>query len=441
MTSAAVPLVDARGATRALYLLTVTRWFPVGLTVGIFVLVQTTRGLTVAEAATILSVTGLTTFLLELPTSGFADAVGRRPVYLAAAAVNVVAGVAYALADSFVTFAVAAVLMGAFRALDSGPLEAWFVDAVHTERPGADVDQQLSRAGTILGGSIAVGALLSGGLVWWDPAARLGHPGHALDTAVWVFAVLNVVHLVASALLVREPRAGGSRSERFAGALREGRRSPQVIAAGARLLGRNRVLLALVCVELFWSVGMIVFETLMPLRLEELLGSAKEAGSLMGAVASAGWGVFAAGSWLAGVLSGRLGVARAAMVGRALNAVGAVVMGLVAGPVALVAAYLVTYAMHGSNGPPHAALLHREADASNRSTVLSMNSMVAFLAFALAAPLVGALADAAGLQTAMVTAGAWSLLGVLLYLPAWRTERARADVGTVPASPRTVGSP
>jgi predicted MFS family arabinose efflux permease len=57
--------------------------------------------------------------------------------------------------------------------------------------------------------------------------------------------------------------------------------------------------------------------------------------------------------------------------------------------------------------------------------VLSINSMVAFLAFAVAAPLVGALADHAGLQTAMVVAACWSIIGVVLYLPARRSERER----------------
>ena len=66
----------------------------------------------------------------------------------------------YALAQSFWAFVVAGALMGAFRALDSGPLEAWLVDTVHETTPGADVDRQLSRAGSILGGAIAVGAVL-----------------------------------------------------------------------------------------------------------------------------------------------------------------------------------------------------------------------------------------------------------------------------------------
>ncbi|HSO63601.1 MAG TPA: MFS transporter [Ornithinibacter sp.] len=420
--------LSPREAERRLYLLTTTRWLPVGLVVGIFILVQTGRGLSIAQAASVGAVMGIACFLLELPTSGFADAVGRRPVYLAAAVVNVVAAVAYALAQGFWAFVVAGALMGAFRALDSGPLEAWFVDTVHAGTPGADVDRQLSRAGTVLGGAIAVGAVLSGGLIWWDPVRTvLGVTGaSALDVAVWVSVALTVVHLIAASLLMDEPRPTGAAGRtRLAHALTESRQTPVVIRDGLRLLATNRVLLALVLAEVFWSIGMITFESLMPLRLEEMLGSSQEAGALVGPVSAAGWGLFAAGSWLAGVASARLGVARAAMLGRTLNALGAVVMGLVAGPVALVVAYLLTYSMHGMNGPPHAALLHREAQASNRSTVLSINSMMAFLAFAVAAPLVGTLADRASIATAMVTAGAVSVLGAVFYVPARRRERER----------------
>ena len=51
------------------------------------------------------------------------------------------------------------------------------------------------------------------------------------------------------------------------------------------------------------------------------------------------------------------------------------------------------------NGPPHAALLHREAEAKNRSTVLSINSMMAFLAFGVAGPLLGLMADRVSLAS------------------------------------------
>lgn len=403
----------------------VTRWLPVGLVVGILILLLTGRGLTIAQAATAAAVTGVVTFVLELPTSGIADALGRRPVYLAAAVVGVAAGFAYAVAQSFWAFVLAGILTGVFRALDSGPLESWLVDTIHESEPDADVDQPLARAGTIVGLSIGAGAVASGAIIWWHPVTSvLGYPLSPIDGAVWIFAVLNVVHLVAAWALIREtPR--GAHATRRAAALASAREAPAVIGSGLRLLRHSPVLLGLVLAETFWSIGMVTFESLMPLRLEELVGSAQRAGALMGPAAAAAWGLFAAGAALAGLASARLGVARAAVLARILNAVGAVVMGLVAGPVALVVAYLFTYSTHGMNGPPHAALLHRVATSQNRTVVLSMNSMMAFLAFAVAAPLLGALADAASIQHAMVLAGAISVLGAFGYLPARQAELRR----------------
>src|SRR5687768_2734475 len=102
-------------ARRALLLLTLTRWFPVGLVVGLMTLWPLERGLTIAQALLAFSLTGLVVFVLELPTSGFADAFGRRPVLAASAVVNVVGSVVMIAADSFTTFALAAALQGVFR--------------------------------------------------------------------------------------------------------------------------------------------------------------------------------------------------------------------------------------------------------------------------------------------------------------------------------------
>ena len=159
-------VLSPTAARRVFLALTVTRWFPVGLVVGILTLWPLERGLTVPEALAATSLTGITVFLLELPTSGFADAFGRRPVYITAAIVLIASTVVFFTATAWWQFALAAVLTGVFRALDSGPLEAWFVDTVHVTEPGADVDRDLSRQGTVLGTAIATGALISGGLVW-----------------------------------------------------------------------------------------------------------------------------------------------------------------------------------------------------------------------------------------------------------------------------------
>ena len=140
----------------------------------------------------------------------------------------------------------------------------------------------------------------------------------------------------------------------------------------------------------------------------------------MGPVASAGWVLFALGAAVGGLASRRLGLVATAVLARVCNGLGAVAMGLVAGPVALVAAYAFTYTLHGAAGPVHSALLHREASARNRATVLSINSMAASLGFAVTAPLAGVLATRTSTQLAMVVVGAFRILGAWCYLPAWR---------------------
>ncbi|GAA4424810.1 hypothetical protein GCM10023169_21840 [Georgenia halophila] len=410
-------------ARRIFLLLTATRWFPVGLIVSAVTLLPIERGLTVTQTLTLASLTGLAVFVLELPTGGTADVLGRRPVLITAAAVQVVAASLYLVAQSFWAFAVAAVAMGIFRALDSGPLEAWFVDTVHATTPGADVDRTLSRQGTVLGVSIALGALMSGGLVWWHPLPLWS----ALTLPYAVYTALAVGHLVMVCVLLRETststRASPSAATGLRRAVLSARGTPSVVMSGLRLARGNRVLLGLLVVEAFWAVAMVVMESFQPIRLAELLDSEERAGALMGPVASVGWAVFALGAALGGAASRRIGVARAAVLARVLNGLGAAWMGLVAGPAALVAAYLVTYGLHGSGGPLLRALIHREAGAGNRATVLSMASMTGFAAYAVASPALGWTAEAISTPAAMLIGGLASVAGAVFLVPAVRRER------------------
>lgn len=411
-------------ARRVLLLLTATRWLPIGFIVGLLVLWKLDRGLSLAEAMSAGAVTGLVVFALELPTAGIADSLGRRPVLILAAVVNVLAALSLLLADSFATFVLAAALTGLFRALDSGPLEAWYVDTVHRSRPGADVDQDLSRVAGVLGGSIAAGSIAASGLVAWDPV-----PGRSpLWLPVAVCVVLSIAHLVAVLALLREPARLDERG--LAAARRSAVEAPGVIRSGLALLRDNPVLRGLVLVELFAAISMVTFENFMPIRLAELVGGETEAAVIMGPVAAGGWIVFAFGAAAAGRVSARLGVARTAILGRVLNSLGVITMGLAFGPVALVVTYFATYSMHGFGGPAYNALLHREASAHNRTTVLSLASMTMFIAFAGTSSLLGLLAEYTSTPIAMIVSGAAGLGGVFCFLPALRAERERSGRGT-----------
>lgn len=410
--------ITAARARRTLLLLTCTRSLPLGMTIGVITLLPLERGMSLAQIGVLFAIQGFVILGLELPTGGFADSLGRRPVLLAPSVFAIVSSIAFLTAGTFAAFVVALALQGVFRALDSGPLEAWYVDTVNADDPAVPLEDGLAKAGTTMGLSVAAGALVSGGIILWHPLDSIS----AISLPYWFAIPLYLIHLICTFFLVREPRTGRG-SSGWKRAFSSARQAPGVVVDGLRLLTASRVLLALVLVEVFWSAGMIAFETLMPVRLAELVGGETQAGALMGPVSAAAWGLFALGATLAGTTARRLGVARTAFAARVLNGIFVIVMGLMTGPIGLITAFLLTYTVHGSAGPMHNVLLHRQAGAGNRTTVLSMNSMIAGGAHSLGLLVLGPLAEAASTTTAIIAAGAFSILGAVLYLPARKQER------------------
>ena len=91
--------MTAQTLTRRSVLLTALDWFPVGLTVPVLVLLAQVRDLTLGQIGFVFALFGVLGALLELPTGGLADVLGRRPVLLAAALLHVLSCLAFAVAQ------------------------------------------------------------------------------------------------------------------------------------------------------------------------------------------------------------------------------------------------------------------------------------------------------------------------------------------------------
>ncbi|MEV0809992.1 MFS transporter [Micromonospora sp. NPDC050200] len=397
------------------------RWLPSGLMIPVMILLMQERGLSLPQIGLVATAQGLVVLVLELPTGGLADALGRRPMLAVAWTVNLGSLALFAVADSFVLFFLAGALQGVYRALDSGPLESWYVDATLAADPAAEYERGLGYAGTVIGVAIAAGALLSGGLIALGPVG----PVSALTGPVLVALVLQVVALAALLALLAEVRPA-----RGAGALRTSvAEAPRMVGQAIGLLRRSRVLLALVAVELFWGFGMFTFESLLPVRLAEVVGDADRAAALLGPASSVAWLANAAGAAATPLLLRWLGAAPSAALLRILQGVTVVGMGVFAGPVGVLVAYLACYTVHGASNPLHMGLLHRQVDGPYRTSVISLNSMMAQPAGALGAVVLGTVAGAAGVSTAMLVGAVVLAMAAPLYLPAWRAGRAATGAG------------
>lgn len=407
--------LDAATATRRFLILRASRWFPTGLWGTVIVLLLLDRGLTLTQLGIAVAAQGVMVTLLELPTGGLADTIGRRPTLLLANVFELASLGLFIAGQSLWWFVAGWALQGVYRALDSGPLDAWFVDALDAAGAPDAVERALGQGGAVLGIALAAGAATSSVIV--ALASRL-EGVDALVVPLVVALGLRVLDTALIARLMTEVRPSDAPTSIVGSA----RRVPAVVAGALRLLGTSAALRALVLVEATWGFGMIAVEGLFPPRLAEAVGTREDAAVLLGPVTGAAWVAAAAGAMAIPWFTVRFGRIEVAAAMRVLQGATVAAMGLLAGPVGLVAAYLVCFVVHGAANPVHQTLLHRQARSDNRATILSLNSMTASAMGAVGGLALGALADGAGLSAGFFVGAVVLAAAAPLYLVVGRSS-------------------
>lgn len=407
----------ARATLRTFTVLSALRWLPTGTLIPILVLFAGSRGLSLAEIGLAMALQSAVVIVLELPAGGLADAIGRKPVLAVAAALSTISVAVLLISSGFTGFVVAMMLQGMFRALDSGPLEAWYVDAALAREPGRDLERDLSRTNTAVYIAVACGALLTG-------AVGLLPVADPLTVAVAVALVLEAVNFAGVLVLMREDRLrAGLRS-----AVTAARATPQVVRDAVRTGWSRRPLRLLVAVELLWGAGLMVVELLWQPRTAQLLGSVTDT-AVFGTMSAAGWVAGAVGSALlpAALRLTRASTPVAAAAMRVLQGLAVLGIGIGSGVPGVAVAYLAFYLVHGAANPAHAALLHRQVGDGDRATVLSVNSLVFRIGGLVAAATAGLLAEGAGLAVAFAAGALVTAAAAPLYLLSARAERPVAQ--------------
>jgi hypothetical protein len=380
--------------------LSALRWFGVGLVIPVLVLLLTARGLPVERVGQVLAVYGAATLLSELPTGGLADSWGRRPVVLLSALVHSVGLMLLAFFSGLAWILMAAVLLGVARALASGPVESWFVDAMHEGGQQAGVQRGLAHGQVAESLGLGVGSVVGGQL----PRAAQGLPESgpgllSLSVPFIAAAAVSLLFAVAAAASLRPTGVAASASA--AGA---------VVMAVKDTVQRAPVR-RLILVAMFLGVVLSGVELLAPKSVAEAAGDPTRGAALYGVLAAAGFGFAALGASLS-ARSARRGTAAAAFAVAALAALGIAVptVGVSA------ASYGLLYLAVGLQGPVMAGLLHQRVRPQVRSTMLSVESLALQFGGVCAGLVVGAAAGWAGLEAgfAVVSVAAMAAVAVIL---------------------------
>lgn len=414
MTTPLTPAITVGRIKFVYFLLTGLRWFAVALPLALVYGFMGERGLDLFQIGVLGALYAATIVVLELPTGGLADAVGRKRVTLVAGAVSLLAGAAMLLAFSFWGFVVAWLLMGVARALNSGALDAWYIDGLLAADPEVELQPALAQSASVQIAALALGTLAGGFLpaLFTDLPPDSGALLGPLATTLLASLAVQALALLLTALLVVESRPAAA--ERLAGGLR---RVPRLMREALGQSRRNPTIVLLLAAGALGSAALASVETFWQPHFGRWLDP-NGASTLFGLLMTGAFVLGLIGNLLATplgrMLRGRYGLAAAAS--SLLSGLAVIGLALQTAPLSAAWPFLLFYFGNGLGNSPAGALLNTEIPAERRSAMLSVASLAGYLGAALATPLFGLLAERSGVGGVWLIAGALSLVATALFV-------------------------
>lgn len=404
-------------------------WFIIGLIFPVMILYILDKGLGIFEAGVVMASYSAAAILLELPTGGLADGIGRKRVYLLSLVVMLIGSLVFLFAVGFASLLLGALLLGTARALSSGSIDAWFIDEFKSQDPSGNLQKVIAKAGFFITLGIAFGSLVGGLIPLAFSGVDLPIPGwgrYSMNVVIYIIFIM--VQLLLTKVLIHE-RMDGRRSGVMAGL----RSTPQTVATSVKFGIRNRVTLALILATFAIGIALGSIELLWQPRVQQILGP-QEATWILGVLA-AGYFVSAAVGSLAGspvCKALKDNYAHALTIARIGLAVSLFLLALQSGLLFFALLYFAFYLIMGIEGSPYSAVYNAEVPSEVRSTMLSFQSLVTQLGGLIGTLVLGYVAQAYSIASSWFLASLILLVSGLAYISLGRLQRKRTE-GTADA--------
>lgn len=385
--------------------------FAMGLTVAVVALALTDRGMNLFQISLLFGVYSLTAMAMELPFGGLADTIGRKPVFLAAVVASLISLALFLSASDFYVLALSFAFIGFGRALRSGTLDAWFVETFKAAAPNVDVQPALAKAQWANAMGLAVGAVLGGLLpdLFGSAAEKLGFSVYDVSYAASL-AVMLGVFVYTRLFIVEEPRPLNPH------ALKHGFATVPLVVKDAGLLALKHPALSVLLAALaFFLMATNPVEVIWPTHAKPMLEEGY-ANTIIGALTAAYFFSIAFGAWLSPRISRIFRRRHAITLAAAFACLAGVqiALALQGGILGFVAVFILYSVILGVSETPASSILHRCVEDRQRSTMLSLRSLIQQLGAALGLILAGAIAEVYSTPTAWIVGAVSLAIAVIL---------------------------
>ncbi|NVO55891.1 MFS transporter [Rhodobacteraceae bacterium B1Z28] len=398
--------------------------FAMGLTVAVVALALTDRGMDLFQISLLFGVYSLTTMAMELPFGGLADSIGRKPVFLTAVVASLISLVLFLSTSDFYVLALSFAFIGFGRALRSGTLDAWFVETFKATAPNVDVQPALAKAQWANAVGLAIGAVLGGLLpdILGEDAKSLGFSIYDVSY-VASFGVMLGVFVFTMLAIVEKPRPMNVT------ALMHGFANVPTVIKDASLLALKHPALSILLAALaFFLMATNPVEVIWPTHAKPMLDEGY-ANTVIGVVTATYFFSIAFGASLSPHIS-RIFKRRHPMTLAATFACLAgvqITLALQGSIIGFVAVFVLYSVILGVSETPASSILHRCVEDRQRSTMLSLKSLIQQLGAALGLVLAGTVAEIYSTPIAWIVGAVFLFIAVILILVLVRRLAVEAE--------------
>ena len=385
--------------------------FAMGLTVAVVALALADRGMDLLQISLLFGVYSLTTMAMELPFGGLADSIGRKPVFLTAVVASLISIVLFLSTSDFYVLALSFAFIGFGRALRSGTLDAWFVETFKATAPNVDVQPALAKAQWANAVGLAIGAVLGGLLpdIFGEVAKSFGFSIYDVSY-VASFGVMLGVFVFTMLAIVEKPRPMS------ATALVHGFSNVPTVVKDASILALKHPALSMLLAALaFFLMATNPVEVIWPTHAKPML-DADYANTVIGVVTATYFFSIAFGAFLSPYIS-RIFKRRHAVTLAATFACLAgvqIALALQGSIIGFLAVFVLYSIILGVSETPASSILHACVEDRQRSTMLSLRSLVQQLGAALGLVLVGSIAEIYSTPVAWIVGAVFLFIAVIL---------------------------
>lgn len=382
----------------------------------LFILLLQARGMDLFQIGTLMGVYSLTIVLLEIPTGGLSDALGRKRIGLFSFFFQMLAGVLFIFSFSFPAFLIASILNGVARALTSGTLDAWFIDSLRERDPDIDLQPHLAQIGTLSFLALGLGTLVGSLIPGWFTA--LPPDGTAVLTPLvtpMIFSLIPLIALILTVVLfVKEARPSNQESGWQAGF----KQVPGILREAISLTSRNPILLLLIGGSLVAGFVLSSLETFWQPLFATLLDGDSDNSFLFGIIMGGNFVVGMVGNQLSTKLGklfrGRYGILSALF--QALRGGLLVLLALQSTALPAMVLFWLVYLNMGIISSPLVTLFNNEIPSERRSSMLSIQSLISYLGSIAGSTALGYVAEKFSISFAWVISGIALILASILFV-------------------------